>query len=89
MRDASESSIVMQTNVTADDEGKEVVQDGETVGRVVQVEHGTAYVDPDPGITETLLSKLGWADRDEDSYPLQETAIDQVTDDQIRLKFRL
>lgn len=79
----------MQTNVTADDEGKEVVQDGETVGRVVQVEHGTAYVDPDPGITETLLSKLGWADRDEDSYPLQETAIDQVTDDQIRLKFRL
>lgn len=76
----------MRTNVTEDDEGKEVVQDGETVGRVVDVDHGTAYVDPDPGITERLLSKLGWADRDEDSYPLQETAIDQVTDDQIRLR---
>lgn len=86
MREAAEFPIVMRTNVTEDDEGKEVVQDGETVGRVVDVDHGTAYVDPDPGITETLLSKLGWTDRDEDSYPLQETAIDQVTDDQIRLK---
>lgn len=86
---AAELPAVMQTDVTEDDEGKEVVRDGETVGRVVDVEHGTAYVDPDPGIGETLLSKLGWADRDEDNYPLQENAVDQVTDDQILLKSRL
>ena len=51
----------------------------------VDVEHGTAYVDPDPGITETVMSKLGWADRDEDTYPLQEESIETITDDEIRL----
>jgi hypothetical protein len=76
----------MRTTVTDDDEGKEVVRGTDTVGRVVEVSHGTAHVDPDPGLTETVLSKLGWADRDEDTYPLQEEAIDHVADDEIRLK---
>lgn len=79
----------MQVTVTEDEEGKTVVHGGETVGRIVDVEHGTAFVDPEPGITETLLSKLGWADRDEDTYSLQEEAIERVTDDEVRLKPRL
>lgn len=79
----------MRTSVEEDDEGKKIVQDGQTVGRVVEVDHGTAYVDPDPGLGETLLSKLGWADRDDDTYPLQENTIEEVTDDEIRLKTRL
>lgn len=76
----------MRTNVTADDEGKEVVYDEETVGRVVEVETGTAYVDPDPGITETVKSKLGWGEADEDSFALDESSIAEVTNDQIRLE---
>ena len=31
------------------------------------------------------MSKLGWADRDEDTYPLQEESIETITDDEIRL----
>ena len=71
--------------ITPDDEGKRVVHGDETVGRVVKVDHGTAYVDPDPGITEMITSKLGWGDRNEDTYPLQEESIREITDDEIRL----
>lgn len=76
----------MTTEITEHDEGKKVVADGEQVGMVSRVEHGTAYVDPDPGITDKVKSKLGWGDRDEDTYPLQEESIEAVTDDEIRLK---
>ncbi|MFC6731222.1 MULTISPECIES: PRC-barrel domain containing protein [unclassified Haladaptatus] len=77
----------MPHSITEGDEGKPVVgAQGEQVGRVIDVEHGTAYVEPDPGLTDTLMSKLGWADRDEDTYPLQENAIGEITDDEIRLQ---
>lgn len=75
-----------EINFDDDDEGKEVVDaNGDTVGRIVTVEHGTAHVDPDPGITDTIMSKLGWGDTDEDTYPLQEAKVAEKTDDQIRL----
>lgn len=77
----------MATTITDDETGKPVVDsDGNQIGVVTSVEHGTAYVDPDPGVTEKLLSKLGWSDSDEEDYPLQEARIDAVTDDEIRLR---
>ena len=79
--------MATRTEITEDDEGKEVVgPDGEEVGRIVDVEHGTAHVDPDPGITETVMSKLGWGDRDEDTYPLQEASVETITDNEVRLR---
>jgi len=73
--------------ITDDDVGKTVVDgDGEEVGIVSAVRHGTAYVDPDPGITTKLKTTLGWEDRDEDGYPLQEQAVATVTDDRVRLR---
>lgn len=76
----------MAHTFTDDDEGKTVVNDdGEDVGIVADVEHGTAYVDPDPGITDRITSKLGWDERDEDTYPLQEESVASVTDDEIHL----
>ena len=79
----------MATEMSEHDEGKKVVADGDQVGIVSEVEHGTAYVEPDPGITDKVKSKLGWGDRDEDTYPLQEESIDTVTDDEVRLKSTL
>ncbi|WP_336003418.1 PRC-barrel domain containing protein [Halorientalis halophila] len=77
----------MATEITAEDEGKAVVRGNETVGRVVDVSQGTAYVDPNPDLTETIRSKLGWGDRNEaDGYPLQEASIESVTDDEVRLR---
>ncbi|ESP86877.1 PRC-barrel domain-containing protein [Candidatus Halobonum tyrrellensis] len=74
---------------TDDDEGKKVVnQNGEDVGRVVDVRHATAYVDPDPGMFETVKSKLGWGDvdDDEDVYPLQDADVESVDDDRVLLR---
>lgn len=72
---------------TESDEGKVVVNaEGDKIGRVIEVTGGSAYVDPDPGLTDTILSKLGWADADEDSYRLGPSTIDAVGDDEIRLQ---
>jgi hypothetical protein len=78
----------MQDDVTLtdEDEGKSVVNaSGDQVGRVVSVEHGTAHVDPDPGLTEAVRSKLGWGEADEETYQLDTATIQSVTDDEIRL----
>ena len=74
--------------ITDDDVGKTVVDaEGNEVGIVSAVRHGTAYVDPDPGITTKFKTKLGWDDHDGgEDYPLQESAVETVTDDQIRLR---
>ncbi|MFC7081640.1 PRC-barrel domain containing protein [Halorussus caseinilyticus] len=68
------------------DEGKPVVMGDEKVGMVSEVEHGTAYVDPDPGITDKIKATLDWGDRGEDTYPLQENRVDAITDDEVRLR---
>ena len=75
------------TTLTADDEGKEVVNEsGESIGRVVEVQGGEGHVDPDPGMTDTIKSKLGWGDaQSEDTYRLDPSHIESVTDDEIRL----
>jgi len=76
----------MQHNLTEDDEGKAVVNaNGDDVGRVVEVEHGTAHVEPDPGITDTIKSKLGWGDSDEDTYRLDSNNVEKISDDKIHL----
>lgn len=77
-----------RTNITDDDEGKAVVNStGEEIGMVDEVRGGTAYVNPDPGIADKISSTLGWGDAsDDESYELQSTRVDTVTDDEIRLK---
>ena len=69
-----------------DDEGKSVVMEGEKVGMIQRVESGTAYVDPDPSITDRIKSSLDWGDVDEDTYPLGEEQVDVITDDEVRLR---
>lgn len=74
-------------HVTDKDEGKRVVDSaGRKIGIVTEVKSGTAYVNADPGLTDTIRSKLGWGDADKDDYALEKNRIDTVTDDEIRLK---
>jgi hypothetical protein len=69
------------------DEGKKVINArGDDIGRVVEIRGGTAYVDPDPGLTDTIMSTLGWGDRDEDTYPLDSSNVEAVTEDEVRVK---
>ena len=74
-------------HITDDDQGKTVVDSrGREIGMVTEVKSGTAYVNADPGLTDTIRSKLGWGDADEDDYTLEENRIHTVTDDEIQLK---
>ena len=75
-----------RTNITESDNGKKVVNaDGNRIGIVSEVKNGSAYVDPDPSIMDTVRSKLGWDDDDKDMYELPSNSIDVVTDDEVRL----
>ena len=78
----------MQTvQFTDDDVGKTVVDGhGSEIGIVSAVNHGTAYVDPDPGITTKVMATLGWENIDDDGYPLQDESIERVTNDEVRLR---
>lgn len=78
----------MRDNVTltADDEGKNVINaEGDQVGRVVEVERGTAKVDPDPGLTDAIRSKLGWGEADKESYLVDAGSVENVSDNEIHL----
>ncbi|ELY94042.1 MULTISPECIES: hypothetical protein [Natrialba] len=73
--------------LTAADKGKRVLNiDGTEVGRIVAVEDGRGYVDPEPTITKTIKSKLGWGDITESAHPLDEGSIEEITDDAVRLR---
>ena len=75
------------TTVSESDEGKKVVNaHGDVIGIVSGVRGETAYVDPDPGVTDKIMSKLEWSSTDDEDYPLNQSKIDAVTDDEIRLK---
>lgn len=72
---------------TDHDEGKTVVNaHGDKIGRITEVRGNTAYVDPDPGMLDTMRSKLGWGDADEDTYPLKDDDVTEITDDEVRVR---
>lgn len=76
-----------RTNLTENDEGKRVLNaDGETIGMISGFRGGKAYVDPDPGITDKIMSRLGWEDVDEDHYALDSDMVAQISDDEVHLK---
>lgn len=75
------------TQLSESDEGKRVVDDhGNEIGVISGFRGGKAYVDPDPGITDTIRSKLGWENIDDDDYPLDQADIHTITDDEVRVK---
>lgn len=77
-----------RTNLTDSDKGKNVVNSrGDNIGRVMEVRDGEAHIDPDPGLGDSLMAKLGWGDKDdEDTYRLDSSHIETVTDDEIRVR---
>ncbi|WP_050033403.1 DUF2171 domain-containing protein [Halorubrum halophilum] len=69
-----------------EEEGKHVVnKEGTKLGMVSQVEGNRAHVDPDPGVSDAIKSKLGWSDADGDTYPIEESDIESIDDDKVRL----
>ena len=75
-----------RTNITDDDAGKPVVNSkGDKIGMIKEVRNGTAYVDPDTGIADSIRSKLGWGVKDAGDYLLESRRIDRITDDHVQL----
>jgi hypothetical protein len=76
-----------RTRLNETDEGKKVIDsEGNEIGIVSGFRGGRAYVDPDPGLADSVLSTLGWSDIDEEDYALDQDDVDTVTDDEVRLK---
>lgn len=72
--------------LTTEDEGKFLVDsEGEQLGVVTAVEDGTAYVEPDPSITEAVTQAFGWGDADADDIEVPPEAVDTVTDEEVRV----
>lgn len=77
----------MTVSFTTDDEGKEVVDaSGDTLGIVTEIDRDTAYVDPDPGLTETFLADLGWGDADGGEYTVKADAVETKADEKLHLR---
>jgi hypothetical protein len=75
-----------RTDLTERDEGKKVVNaDGEAIGMISGFRGGQAYVDPDPGITDEIMSTLGWQDVDEGDYAIDSDHVEHITDDEVHL----
>jgi sporulation protein YlmC with PRC-barrel domain len=76
----------MRSNLSEDDKGKRIVTStGEEVGRVKDVQAGRAFVDPDPGITDSIRSMLGWGEAQEGDYELNTKRVERITDDEVHL----
>jgi len=72
-----------------DDVGKRVIDaEDEKIGVVTEVdeETGSVYVDPNPGLAERIKSRLGWESHDDDAYAVEADRIDEITDDEVRLR---
>ncbi|RXK49336.1 hypothetical protein [Halorientalis pallida] len=91
-RDVSETGTMAgegRGRIGDDEVGKRVVDaTGDDVGEVTAVESdgSVVYVDPHQGITDRIMSTLGWGDDDDESYPIRTEHVERITDDRIVLK---
>jgi hypothetical protein len=73
--------------LTQDDQGKDVVDEsGQQIGMVAEVEGQTAYVDPEPGLTDRLKARMDWGSHGDDDYPVESSQIMEITDDEVVIR---
>ena len=73
-----------RTRVTPEvaDQGKSVVDTrGADVGIVSDVKGRKLYVEPDPSLTETVMSKLHWREKDRDDLEVPAERIERIDDE--------
>ncbi|SFC28039.1 hypothetical protein SAMN05444422_106196 [Halobiforma haloterrestris] len=74
------------TTFTTDDVGKTVESaSGDPLGAIVEVDDETAYVEPDPDVTDSLKAALDWEGSHE-PIPLADSAVTEITADAVRLE---
>lgn len=76
----------MTRDFTDEDEGKMVVTaDGDTVGTIESVSGSMAQVRPDEDLSRSIRRRLGWSEEGEETYQLEASKVDQISDDEVRL----
>lgn len=71
----------------SEDVGKRVISaEGRRVGTVVKISGGTAHVKPVLDLSESIRQKLGWTGEGQETYRLRKRAVEEITDEKIRLK---
>lgn len=76
----------MDQSLTSEATGKRVVDgSGNETGIVRGVSNGVVYIEPDPGLGDTLRAKLGWGKPGRHTYPVDRRNIERVTDDGVYL----
>lgn len=79
----------MTIALTKDDEGKRVIEsDGSDVGMVTKIRHGTAHVEAEPDVVETLQTELDAGGSDENTYAVSEEDIERIDDETVVLRTR-
>lgn len=77
----------MSLTFTPDDVGKTVESaDGKVLGVVAAVDQTTAYVEPDPGVTDSIKAALDWHGDSESVVPLAGDAVREISDDAVTLE---
>lgn len=77
----------MRSTLSDDDEGKRVVtSSGDDVGMIKKVEAGRAFVDTDPGLSDSIRTMLGWGEEQEGDWEVVDDRVDRITDDEVVLK---
>lgn len=80
----------MVRNFRSEDEGKSVMTaDGDMVGRVEKTSGSTAHIKAEGGLSQSIRRRLGWTEEGEETYELQKANVEEITDDEIRLKNNL
>ncbi|MBO4249453.1 MULTISPECIES: hypothetical protein [unclassified Halomicrobium] len=74
------------------DEGKFLMDsEAEQIGVVTEVDpdEQVAYVEPDPGIAESVIQGFGFGDADEDDIEVPADSVETVTDTELRVAIDL
>lgn len=80
----------MARNFRSEDEEKRVVTaDGDMVGTVDRVSGSSAHIKVDKDLSRSIRRRLGWNEEGKDTFRLQKSKVDKITDDEVRLKKNL
>ncbi|MDF9746394.1 hypothetical protein [Natrinema salsiterrestre] len=87
MGTSDEMAGASAVELSHDDQGKDVVDEsGQQIGMVAEVEGQTAYVDPEPGLTDRLKARMDWGSHGDDDYPIESSQIMEITDDEVVIR---
>ena len=84
---APTEETTMARDFNSEDEGKRVVTaDGDTIGTIEQASGASAHVAPDEDLSRGTRRRLGWTAEGEETYQLQKSKVNRITDTEVRLR---